>query len=135
VQEAMKPSSIQDRSFLNWFTRSLLLHALFILAIIYSSKVFQQVIETRKQANIRLVESSVRVDVVAMPKMTLKELKAIGSVPLNNGEPAPAEPKAKTPDLNNSNTEFEKAAKKKNFMDMLKNIAKKNVPKAKRFSQ
>jgi colicin import membrane protein len=132
VQEAMKPSSIQDRSFLNWFTRSLLLHALFILAIIYSSKVFQQVIETRKQANIRLVESSVRVDVVAMPKMTLKELKAIGSVPLNNGEPAPAEPKAKTPDLNNSNTEFEKAAKKKNFMDMLKNMAKKNVPKAKR---
>ncbi len=131
MQEALRPSSIQERSFLNWFTRSLLIHALFVLAIIYSSKVFQQVMETRKSANIKLVESSVRVDVVAMPKMTLKELKAIGSVPLNNGEPIAEEKSADTPDNNNSKTEFIKETKKKNFMDMLKNMAQKDVPKAK----
>jgi len=130
MQDALNPSSIQDRSFSNWFTRSLILHALILAVIMLSSKIFQQVIDTRKNANIRLVESSVRVDVVAMPKMTLKELKAIGSVPLNNGELAPAEPKAKTPDLNNSKTEFQKTVKKKNFMDMMKNMAKKEVPKA-----
>lgn len=132
MQDALNPSSIQDRSFFNWFTRSLILHALILAAIMLSSKIFQKVVETRKNANIRLVESSVRVDVVAMPKMTLKELKAIGSVPLNNGEEAPPEPKAKTPDLNDSKTEFQKTAKKKNFMDMLKNMAKKDVPKAKK---
>ena len=131
MQEALKSTSIQERSFLNWFTRSTLLHVVIVLAIVYSSKVFQQVMETRKASNIKLVESSVRVDVVAMPKMTLQELKAIGSVPLNSGEPIAEEKEAKTPDLNDSKTEFIKETKKKNFMDMLKNMAQKEVPKAK----
>ena len=91
--------------------------------------------ESRKQSNIRLVESSVRVDVAAMPKMTLKELKTIGSVPLSNNDTAPVKPKAKNPDLNNSKIEFQKGIKKKNFMDMLKNMAKKDVPKCQETSK
>lgn len=131
MEDSLINSSMQERPFSRWFYRSILLHACIITVILLSSTVFKKIIDQKKKSNIRLVESSVRVDVVAMPSMTIKELKAVGAVPLNKGKPIEAPKEVKTPDLNNSKTEFLKQKKQKNFMDLLKNMAKKKIPKSK----
>ena len=77
--------------------------------------------------NLKLIESSVRVDVVAMPKMTFQELKAMQEAG-GTGEAPAAEtdnkPVDNTPDRGN---EFIKKKKKLSLSEMLKNISKKKV--------
>jgi outer membrane biosynthesis protein TonB len=78
---------------------------------------------------IKIIESSIRVDVVAMPKMTIQELKKY-EAPVVEAveEPAPAEvAKEEAPDPN----AFQKEKKKVNFKDMLSQLSKKKVSKVK----
>jgi TolA protein len=79
----------------------------------------------------KLIESSVRVDVVAMPKLTLKELKALP--PISRGDiDAPVEEKVVKKDtINKGDVVLEKKVKKKSFLDMMKNLSNKTAKKEK----
>lgn len=90
--------------------------------------------EQQRKLNVKLVQSSVRVDVVAMPQKTFQELKALQE----SGQTAEAvkveaEPaKNAVPDTPDTGNEFLEAKKKVNFADMLKQYSKKDVEKAKK---
>lgn len=67
------------RSFLFYIRRSSYIHVALIILTVVSGKV---VIEQKKkllEKNLQLIEASVRVDMVAMPKYTLAELKNVSS--------------------------------------------------------
>ncbi|MFZ8933183.1 MAG: TonB C-terminal domain-containing protein [Bacteriovoracaceae bacterium] len=101
---------------LNYFTGiSFLVHLLiFILFILFSN--------LSKNQKIEFVEvlPAVRVDVVAMPKLTLQELKNI-----KVGDESP--PPESKPNDKGSGPEFLKKGKKKSLMDLLKKQANKKV--------
>lgn len=90
--------------------------------------------ERQRKLNVKLVESSVRVDVVAMPEKTFQELKALQAA--GSTEPAikvePDTNKKSEPDIPDTGDEFLKKKKKVNFSDMLKGYSKDNVEKAKK---
>lgn len=74
-------------------------------------------------------ENSVRVDVVAMPKHTLKELKNMNISPEKNVKIEKQEIATKSNE--NSDIEFKKSKNKKSFLSMLKNLSQKEVEKPK----
>ncbi len=92
--------------------------------------------EKQKKANIKLVQSSVRVDVVSMPKLTIQELKALQKAGVTaksapKVEPKPkAEPKKEAP-APETGKEFIKenkaAVKKPSFSDLMKKYSKSKV--------
>lgn len=90
--------------------------------------------EKQKRLNIKLIQNSVRVDVVAMPKRTLQELKALQSVGQSAGAAAAEQKPSKVEADNRPDTgnEFLKEKKKVSFQDMLKQYSKKKVEQAKK---
>ena len=91
--------------------------------------------EQQKKANIKLVQSSVRVDVVSMPKLTIQELKALQKAGVTAGDAPKAEPKpvakAKPAPEPETGKEFikenDKAPKKPSFTDLMKKYSKNKV--------
>ncbi len=100
---------------------------LIVLALGFSAWQWSNLDKQRK-ANIKLVQSSVRVDVVAMPKKTFQELKALQSVAVEE-KPAPAKPAAPEPKVETPDTgkEFIKEKKKTSFADLMKQYSKDKV--------
>ena len=105
-----------------YFRNSLFVHLGLILIIIIFSLVKGFFFDRQKKASILLVQSSVRVDVVAMPHKTLKELQNAG-VDINMKEEKnivtdnrPHNKSSKKNDL----PEFEVKKKELNFKDILK---------------
>ena len=100
------------------------IHVLLIVIAMAFAKITWDRLEEKRAENIQLVQSSVRVDVVAMPEMTLKELKTFEESPVEQ-EVAPAakvaEPEVTTPDQ----PEYVKETKKQDFAAMLKNLSQK----------
>lgn len=94
----------------------------------------------QREANLRLIESSVRVDMVAMPRMSIQELKSIEQMdykisdkleveaPAKKEEAAPEPTPAAAQVEDKSPTLIEE--KKLSFSDMLKAEAKKKVAKS-----
>lgn len=78
---------------------------------------------------IEIIQSSVRVDVVEMPKFTVQELKKMDIVPPSQDtkteEQKPSEDKSK------SDIEFKIKSKKVNLNNLLNNLSKKNTAKGK----
>lgn len=125
-----------QRSLWPYFFRSTFAHTgvlVFVLLFSWFFKVtgLDQILSSDK---VTIVESVVRVDVVSMPKHTLKELKAIdmSSVKMSDveveakNEKVEEEVKEQAPDSPDQ-TEFKKASEKKDFASMLKEIGKKKV--------
>lgn len=84
--------------------------------------------EEQRKINIKLVQSSVRVDMVALPQKTLKELEAIQTMTSPVAAPKKEEPApkvVKTPDKGNEFIKKNKIKKKKSFADLLKNYSDK----------
>lgn len=126
--------NLREKSIGFYASNSLLVHALIIAAFVISSLYFNGLISERKKYNMKLVESSVRVDLVAMPSMTIKELKSLEK--LAAGKPKVeviAEPEPKTPkvEVETKGPEFIKKVKKLSFAEMMKGYSKKKLPKAK----
>lgn len=95
-----------------------------LIGILFALGIVQKtLLDKIKKDNIILIESSVRVDVVAMPRMTLKELEAaqVQDSAAATKSKAP-EVKEETPDTKNT---FMK--KGKSFADLMKNLSKKDV--------
>ncbi|MBI2521959.1 MAG: TonB C-terminal domain-containing protein [Bdellovibrio sp.] len=99
--------------------------ALLIIYLIF----FNQKLSERRKINIKLMENSVRVDVVAMPEKTLRELKNINLSDVNDikGElaesPKPVEAPIKEDDI-----VMKTETPKKDFKSFLKELGQK-VPK------
>ncbi len=118
---------------------SFILHASAIALLVGTGVWLAKLGLAQREANLRLIESSVRVDMVAMPKMSIQELKSIEQMDYKVGEdleveapakkeeaapaptPAPAVVEDKSPTLIED--------KKPSFSDMLKAEAKKKVAK------
>jgi len=123
--------SYRDRDSISFVTFvSFLLHLMaFLFFYFYGSLNLFSSMTTAKKYTV--IQSAVRVDVVEMPKMTLKELKV---VELNKGgavaeeiAPEPVAKKVAQPPVAESDVKFLKKKKKKNFLSMLKEIGKKKV--------
>ncbi len=131
-----------------YLRRSFYVHiALFSLTLI-GGKIISVQQEKLRERNLELIQASVRVDMVAMPKFTLNELKNISSgvEEAKKEEAAPAqepakkeeakpepvkdEPKAeKSAEDKDPNQAFEEASKKKkiDFLSKLKEIGNKKI--------
>ena len=107
-----------------FFTKSVLLHIGVILFFVLSSFIINYTIEKTKRASLKVVESSVRVEMVAMPEMTLKELKTMGLPEIGGKVDKALKIIQKTPIKKN---DFLKIKKKKNFLSLMKDMAKKKV--------
>lgn len=132
-----------------YLRRSTYVHLCLFLFTMVGGKIVMEQQKRLRDANIVLVESSVRVDMVAMPKYTLNELKNLSSgveeAKKEEPTPAPVEKKAepekvvekieeKAPekevvDKSDPTPSFEEANKQKrqNFLSKLKQIGNKKI--------
>lgn len=84
----------QDREFNKNFLISCGVHAgLFLFAYIAGTSILKIF---KSNDNVEIIHSSVRVDVVGMPKFTVKELKAMQAEPVAKPEPEPQGAKVET---------------------------------------
>ncbi|MBT5095668.1 MAG: TonB C-terminal domain-containing protein, partial [Halobacteriovoraceae bacterium] len=107
--------------------RSLAIHIALILGAIICGQFAYQFINVQRIKNVKLIENSVKVEMVAMPTLTLKELKTLSQD--QSGFKVAIDPGSKDPEpvVKNNETVFKKVKEKINFQDMLKNLAKKKV--------
>ena len=83
---------LTQRESLFYYTKwSLAFHCAFLLLFSLSSKIMFHIVDGQKAFNLKLVEGSVRVDVVDMPKITLQELKKLPSVSQRIKDTVPAQ--------------------------------------------
>ncbi|MFT6069816.1 MAG: TolA protein [Bacteriovoracaceae bacterium] len=105
---------------------SIFLHFFIIALFLGVTKLLDISFESKRKSNMVLVESSVRIDMVAMPKMTIKELRNIKPLDLGgDAGSAVKEPPKKVESKNDSKIEFEKKGEKPmSFMEKMKLLAK-----------
>lgn len=87
-------STISDRDFNRNFLISCGVHALLVFLAYLSGTSLMSFLNNNK--NIEIIRSSVRVDVVGMPKFTVKELKEIQAEPMAQAVPEPQGGKVET---------------------------------------
>lgn len=90
----MFSNTMTDRDFNRNFLISCGVHAFLIFLAYLSGTSLMSFLNNNK--NIEIIRSSVRVDVVGMPKFTVKELKEIQAEPMAKAEPEPQGAKAET---------------------------------------
>lgn len=121
-----------QKPFAHYTRKSFFIHSGLILFAVIASYFQWSQGEKQRKLNVKLVQSSVRVDVVAMPKRTLQELKALQSAGQSAGAPAPAEEAKVEPDNRpDTGNEFIKEKKKVSFQDLMKQYSKDKVEKSK----
>lgn len=115
---------------LQWYTQlSLGMHALIVVGLIILSWMSGKMLEERRKKNLQLVQASVRVDMVAMPRLTVKELKALGPAVTQPEAEAPSKTAAAPTVEEASGPEFQVAKKKLSFSEMLKQRAQQRIKK------
>ncbi|OUR96370.1 hypothetical protein A9Q84_08430 [Halobacteriovorax marinus] len=120
----------ENKTFKYYFSWSMFFHISLVLLFLLIGKLFHDKINSTRDFNMKLIEASVKVDLVAMPKFTLKELKALP--PVARGEDIEVVKKEIVPDkISKDDVVFEKKVKKVNFLDMMKSLSKKKVKKSK----
>jgi len=97
----------------NYFTLSVIIHAGFFLAMYGMTLTFSTFFNSNK-VDLSVIETSIKVDVVAMPTMTVKELKVLSQ---DNEEWKKIE------------KEDTKIIQKENFLDTLKKLSDKQIAK------
>ena len=108
-----------------YFARSFFIHMGFLLLSILISASLDFIKKKRINSNITLVQSSVKVDLIAMPEMTIKELKKVGLPKVGSKvDPTPIKKVDSAPPAKD---DFLKKSKKLNFADMMKQMAKKKL--------
>lgn len=112
-----------------YFIASTIFHV--VLLFFFMAAQWLQIHRMVKVTKVNVVEKSVRVDVVELPKLTLKELKW---KKLNNSK-APAVSRVKesrVPDTSDNKLEYKEVDKKKKLDDLLSNFSRKKIPKNKK---
>ena len=115
-----------------YLRRSFYIHCLLLALTLITGKIIIQQKILNQQKNLQVIQASVRVDVVEMPKFTLSELKNVSS-----GEPEVQQPAAKVEVKEDTKEEkiedkskvFEEESKKKHqdFLGKLKEISNKKI--------
>lgn len=115
-----------------FLSHSIFLHVSLIGLFLGLSKLMNISFEQRVKANMVLVESSVKIDMVAMPQMTIKELRNIRPMDLGGAKDSAINEPPKVESKNDSKVEYEKKTKKPlSFMERMKLLAKKKAQKTK----
>jgi colicin import membrane protein len=126
-------NSFLQRPLKYFLGHSIFLHLFIIALFLGVGRLLNISFENQRKSSLVLVESSVRIDMVAMPRMTIKELRNIKPIDLggDTGSVAKEEPK-KIESKNDSKVEFEKKdAKALSFMERMKLLAKQKATKEK----
>lgn len=120
-----------DRNFNKNFAISVVAHVLLFLCALLGGELVSKVF---KSNDVEIIRSSVRVDVVGMPKFTVQELKKMEAQPVVQNEPevakgASAEAKTETPDVVKKDDLViqEEGKKKASFLNMLNDYSSKKV--------
>ncbi|ATH08810.1 hypothetical protein BIY24_12890 [Halobacteriovorax marinus] len=122
----MNTNVLANKSFKYYFSWSFFFHITIAVLFFLFGKLVHDKIQSTRDYNMKLVQASVKVDMVAMPKFTLKELKAMQ--PPAKGEVVREKPSAKPAEvINKDDTVFEKKVSKPNFLDMMKDLSNKKV--------
>jgi TonB family protein len=130
----MFSDTVMDRNFTKNFLVSCGVHALLVLIAYFGGSTILQVFKLNN--NVEIIRASVRVDVVGMPKFTVKELKEMQAEPVAKPEPEPEGAKVETkvkeeaPDVIKKNDLViqEKGEKKKSsFMNLISDYSSKKV--------
>lgn len=116
--------AIQQKSdkFYNYFVLALIVHTV-VFTFFYLSSSFDFFKNSRPKINI--IKSSVRVDVVAMPKFTKQELKEMKLIPMSDKKEITENTKIKKENI--LKEKVEKATKKVNLSSLFGNLSKKKI--------
>jgi TonB family protein len=133
----------KDEKFPFYLRRSFYIHCLLASLCLVGGKMILTHEQDLRNKNLELIQASVRVDMVAMPKYTLEELKAMTPEPPATPEPAP-EPKkevAKVPEETKTDNkedfkekvakELAEADKHQSFLTKLKKLSDKKISQKK----
>lgn len=130
----MFSDTMTDQNFTKNFMISFGVHVLLVLIAFIGGSTILNVMNSNK--NVEIIRSSVRVDVVGMPKFTIKELREIQAEPVAKPEPeqqgAKVETKVKdeTPDIINKGDiviQEKGENKKSSFMNLITEASSKKV--------
>lgn len=112
-------------------------HLVLVLLVGLTSFITWKKGEEQRKINIKLVQSSVRVDVVAMPEKTFQELKALQESGQTDAavKVEPETQKVEEPKTPDSGNEFLEEKKKVSFSDLMKQYSKKDIEKAKKVNK
>ena len=134
----MFSDTTMDRDFAKNFLISCGVHALLVLMAYLAGTTFVKLFES---GNVEIIRSAVRVDVVGMPKFTVKELKEMQAEPVAKAEPEPQGAKAETKvDTETADVikkddlviEEKSAKKKTSFMNLITDYSSKKVAPSER---
>jgi TonB family protein len=118
-----------DDIFNQHLLKAFLFHIIvFAILYIFSHAIFSP--DSQKIENIELIKSSVRIDMVALPKQTIQELKNINVAPQDVEVVKPKEKPVKSEET--SEIEFKKKAPKVDVNNLLKNFSNKNLETSKK---
>lgn len=133
----MFSDTTMDRDFTKNFLISCGVHALLVLMAYLAGTTFVKLFES---GNVEIIRSAVRVDVVGMPKFTIKELKEIQAEPIAKAEPEPQGAKTETK-IETETADVikkddliieEKAKKKASFLNLITDYSSKKVAPSER---
>lgn len=126
----MQISKVKILNSLKYNSLSLIIHVLIALPLFFVSKNMVSNPQDTKEISkkLRVVGKAIRVDVVAMPQMTIQELKNVKEAAGDGVKPIV---KKEAPKGGDENTVFKKEIKKPSFSDMLKNLSQRQVEKNK----
>ncbi len=132
-----KPLASQNLSLIPYLGQSLVIHSFIILSFFVIPMALKKLNIIQGDQNVILANAAVRVDVVAMPTMTIKELRqldqSVNKLEPKGAETAPKEAIKEEPKIDDKNEEaFLKQGEKKSFMDLVKNYKNKDLPKNKK---
>jgi colicin import membrane protein len=128
-----KPLSLNQVSLLPYMGQSLIWHSIVALAFILLPLTLKKLNIISGEQKVVLATAAVRVDVVAMPTMTIKELRQLDQSVKVEAKGAEIK-KEEAPSVVETKEEgaFLKQEEKKSFMDLVKNYKNKDLPKDKK---
>jgi colicin import membrane protein len=121
--------SLQNQQSLRpYLKKAFVLHTSVLVLLLIFNYVEQFDWFKRKMPQMKIIEDSVKVDVVGMPKFTLQELKKMDINLANDVQDKPQ--KAKAEQINDDDLVYKKS-KKRNFKDILSKYSKRKIKKKK----
>ena len=117
----------QGKTLAFYTKRSLAIHCCVLILGLAVGKLGLESISKNRDLNLKIIESSVRVDVVGMPKMTLRQLRQLPRVDQSAESLKTLETEASK---ETSSVEFQRSSKGKNFASMLKGLSTRKIEKA-----
>jgi len=115
----------ESESLSPWVFKAFLLHAFVLISFTFLAKEFPNLF---KKKDLTVIYPSIRVDIVAMPKLTIRELKSMTASAADSEESVLEKkvgPSEDTPT-------FKKLGKRKNFLSILRDLSKKKLEAKKR---